>query len=107
MRRRRLEMYPLLKQEIEHLSAGYSSPCLGFFGAFVGAFVSLLITVLTAPLNEPVKTRFVDATLITGIGTMVFLVFAGRDWWRARQLVANLKTEIVDVDVIQQPQGLP
>jgi hypothetical protein len=71
-------MYPLLKQEVSQLAAGYSSPCLGFFGMALGAFVSLFITDCTASLVEPLKTRFIDATVLTGIATLVFLVFAAR-----------------------------
>ena len=106
VRRRHLEMYPLLKQEIDRLTAGYSSPCLGLFGAFAGAFVSLLITDLTASLVEPMSTRFVDATVITGCAALGFLLFAIRDWRAALRIVSQLNTEIVDVEVIQTAQAV-
>jgi hypothetical protein len=91
--RRRLKMLLLLKQEVNRLVAGYSSPCLGLLGLFFGAFLALLIADIAAGLVEPTKRYFVDATIITGAGTIVFLWFAGREWWNARKVVADLEKE--------------
>jgi hypothetical protein len=98
-------MYPLLKQEIDRLMRGYGSPCLGLFGAFGGAFVSLLITDLTANIDEPAKRYFIDSTVMTGCAAFVFFLLAVREWWEARRIVADLKKEIVEIEVVQK--GLP
>jgi hypothetical protein len=101
--RRKLKMLLLLKQEVDRLVAGYSSPCLGLFGLFFGAFTSLLITDLTAGIAEPTKRYFVDSTIGTGCGTVVFGVFAVREWWNARKIVTDLENEKgVEVDVAVQ-----
>jgi hypothetical protein len=91
--RRKLKMLLLLKQEVDRLVAGYSSPCLGLFGLFCGAFLALLIADIVAGLVEPTKRYFVDATIITGAGMVIFLWFAGREWWNARKVVADLEKE--------------
>jgi hypothetical protein len=101
--RRRLKMLLLLKQEVDRLVDGYSSPCLGLFGLFFGAFGSLLITDLTAGITEPIKRYFVDSTVGTGFGSIIFLLFAVREWWRARKVVNDLEIEKgVEVDVAVQ-----
>jgi hypothetical protein len=101
--RRRLRMNLLLKQEVDRLVSGYSSPSLGLLGMFFGAFGSLLITVLTAGIAEPMKRYFVDGAEITGIATIVFLLFAANDWKQARKIIADLEKEKgVDFDVALQ-----
>lgn len=100
---RKLRMQLLLKQEIDRLVDGYSSPSLGLFGLFFGAFTSLLITDLTAGITEPTKRYFVDATWGTGALAIVFAVFAVRDWLGARKILSDLESERgVDVDVSVQ-----
>jgi len=92
-------MYLLQKQEIDRLVEGYASASLGLFGLSFGSFLSLLVTDLTAPLLEPVKRYFVDGTVITGLASIVFLVFAVREWLRAKKVMADLEKEVsVDVD---------
>ena len=72
----------------------------------LGAFVSLFVTVLTASLTEPIKTRFVEATLICGIATLAFFLLALREWWNARQFISTLEKEVVEVTVIQEPETI-
>lgn len=91
--RRKLKMLLLLKQEVDRLVAGYSSPCLGLFGLFFGAFVALLIADIVGGLGEPTKRYFVDATVITGAFAVVFFWLAAREWWNARKVVADLERE--------------
>lgn len=103
--RRKLKMLLLLKQEVDRLVDGYSSPCLGLFGLFFGAFGSLLITDLTAGIAEPMKRYFVDSTVGTGLGSAIFCVFAVRDWLRAKKIMTDLEIEKgVEVDVAVQAQ---
>ena len=99
--RRSLKLNLLLGQEVDRLVEGYSSPCLGLFGLFFGAFSSLFITDLTAGIAEPMKRYFVDSTVLTGFGTVIFLIFAVREWLRAKKVVSNLFDEkrVVDVAV--------
>jgi hypothetical protein len=101
MRQRKLEMYPLLDQEVRQLGSGYSSPNLGLSGAAFGAFISLLITDLTALPPEPTGSRFINATLICGIATLAFGVLAIREWWKSRQIIAQVRKETVDVGIVQ------
>jgi|ERR1039458_5376005 hypothetical protein len=106
--RRRLKMKLLLRQEVDLLVAGYSSPCLGLFGLFAGAFGSLLVANLTVVIPEPSKRYFVDSTVITGCLSIVFLMLAIREWWKARKVVTDLENEKgveVDVAVQAQPAG--
>jgi len=103
---RKLRMQLLLKQEIDRLVDGYSSPSLGLLGLFLGAFVSLVTTVLTAGIIEPAKRYFVDATWGTGAPALVFAVFAIRDWLGAREILSDLESERgVDVDVSVQTKS--
>jgi hypothetical protein len=106
--RRKLKMLLLLKQELDRLVEGYSSPCLGLCGLFFGSFGSLLITDLTAGITEPMKRYFVDSTVVTGFGTIIFLILAVKEWVRARKIVADLEIEKgveVDFAVQAQPAG--
>lgn len=101
-------MLLLLKQELDRLVEGYSSPCLGLCGLFFGSFGSLLITDLTAGITEPMKRYFVDSTVVTGFGTIIFLILAVKEWVRARKIVADLEIEKgveVDFAVQAQPAG--
>jgi hypothetical protein len=91
--RRKLKMLLLLKQEVDRLVEGYSSPCLGLFGLFFGAFVSLLITNLTAGIADPAKRYFVDSTIGTGCLALIFAILAVRDWVKATKVVADLNDE--------------
>jgi len=86
-------MVLLLKQEVDRLVAGYSSPCLGLLGLFFGGFLALVIPLKTVNLPDPTKRYFFDATLITGLGAVVFLLFAIREWWNARKVVIDLDSE--------------
>jgi hypothetical protein len=98
--RRKLKMQILLRQEVDRLVAGYSSPCLGLFGLFCGAFTSLIITDLTAGLTEPSKRYFVDSTVGTGCLTVIFFALSAREWWNARKIVDDLENEKgVEIDV--------
>ncbi|SPF44657.1 hypothetical protein SBA1_550022 [Candidatus Sulfotelmatobacter kueseliae] len=93
-------MLLLLKQEIDRLVEGYSSPSLGLFSLFFGAFLSLLITDFTGGLVEPVKMYFVLTTILMGCLSLAFAVFARRDWRNARKVIEDLEDEKgVDVDV--------
>jgi hypothetical protein len=104
--RRRLKMLLLLKQEVDHLVNGYSSPCLGLCGLFSGGFLSLLIADLTAGITEPIKRYFVDSTVVVGCGAFIFLVFALRELRSARRILADLEDEKgVEVDVAVKAQA--
>jgi hypothetical protein len=104
--RRKLKMQLLLRQEVDRLVAGYSSPCLGLFGLFSGAFTSLLITDLTAGLTEPTKRYFVDSTVSTGCLVVIFFALSAREWWSARKVVSDLENEKgVEVNVAVQAQS--
>lgn len=102
-------MLLLLKQELDRLVDGYSSPCLGLLGLFFGAFVSLLITDFTAGFVDPTKRYFMDSTVLTGCGSLIFAVLAVKEWRRARRIVSDLEIEKgveVAVAVRAQPDSI-
>lgn len=105
-RRRTLEMYPILDQELRTLVSGYTSVYLALFGIAFGAFVTLLITLLTVTLQEAVHRFFQDATLITALFSVILGIMAGRDWWRSSEEMKKLKKETKEVDVrpVENPE---
>jgi hypothetical protein len=104
--RRKLKMLLLLKQEVDRLVAGYSSPCLGLFCLFFGAFVCLWITDITAGIAEPTKRYFVDATVASGLASIAFGVLAFNEWRNSKKIIADLENEKgVDVDVSLQTRS--
>ena len=55
-RKRNLEMYPMLEQELRTLAGAYSSPHLALCGMSFGAFSSVMITLATvSTLTESAK----------------------------------------------------
>lgn len=104
--RRRLKMYLLQKLEIDRLVEGYSSPSLGLFTLFCGAFISLFITDFTAGLKELTKLYFVLTTVLMGCLSLVFGLYAKRDWQKAKDIVREWEGERgVDVDVEVQAKS--
>jgi hypothetical protein len=98
-RRRTLEMYPVLHQELRTLVSGYTSVYLALFGIAFGAFLTLLITLFTVPLQETVHRFFQDATLITAGFTVLLGVMAGRDWWKSSEEIKRLNRETKEAEV--------
>ena len=98
--RRDIEMYLLQKLEIDRLVEGYSSPALSLFTLFLGAFISLLITVLTAGLKDMTQMYFVISSIVLGCLSIVFAVYAYKDWRKAKNIVKNWEGKKgVDVSV--------
>lgn len=98
-RRRTLEMYPVLNQELETLVSGYASVYLALFGIAFGALLTLLVTAVTVSLSDAVHRSFVDATLITGLFSVMFGVLALKDWWKSRGVLKKLRKETTEVEV--------
>jgi arginine exporter protein ArgO len=92
-------MYPILDQELQTLVSGYTSIYLALFGMAFGAFLTLFITVLTVQLETSEHRFFKDATLITGIFTVILGFMAWRDWWRSSEQMKKLKKETSDVEI--------
>jgi len=102
MKRRKLEMYPLLKQEVTQLIAGYSSPAFALFGVFFGALSALWITCETGGLVEPLKSRFFAYAYISGGLAAICLLRAIREYLDAKTLIATIEKEIIEVRVVQE-----
>lgn len=98
-RRRTLEMYPVLHQELETLVSGYTSAYLALFGIAFGAFLTLLVTVMTLSLSDAMHRFFMDATLITALFSVVLGVMAARDWWKSRDVMKKMRKETTEVEV--------
>lgn len=93
-------MYLLQKLEIDRLVEGYSSPSLSLFTLFCGAFISLLITDFTAGFKDLTKMYFVLTTVLMGCLSLVFGLYAKKDWQKAKDIIKDWEGEQgVDVDV--------
>ena len=102
-RKRSLEMYPMLEQELRTLAGGYSSPHLALCGMSFGAFSSVTITLGTvSTLTESAKNKFSAALLIMGVFTLYFGLMAIRDWNRSRKIISQIRKETVEA-VIAPP----
>lgn len=99
-------MYPLLKQEVDQLKAGYTSPALGLLGMFVGAALALGLTCITVALPPQMERRLTDFTYIS-IGLAIICVARViSDWVKANKIVANIEKETVEVSVVQESNQL-
>src|SRR5271166_5381222 len=108
MKRRRFEVYPLLKQELRQLAAGYSSPALALCGIFIGAAVGFVITDLTVTTLTPqMANRFADFTFLSVGLAAVSGVRAFFDWRKSCRIIADIEKETVEVDVIQPASKQP
>lgn len=102
LRRRRFEVYPLLKQEIKQLANGYASPALALFGAFFGAAIAFGITWYTVPMPDV----HLEMKIVTGFWVALGLSVlsaakAVKDWIDARRILNDIEKETVEV-VIQE-----
>ena len=91
---RRLNVYPIIENEIDNLSeiSESSSIYLGFMTLCIGAFATLLITVLTIHIDEPVKSAvFIGAVICTGILGLFFGILWNRCIRKSRREKERLK----------------
>ena len=95
-------MYPVEENELKTLCSTFNSVHFGLAGIFLGATVSLLIAMGTIPIPEPVASRFFSAFLGCSFVTIYCGSMAVRDWFRARGMIKNIKTETVEVIVHQK-----
>ena len=100
-RRRSLEMYPMLRQDLDILVSGYSSVYLSFFGIAFGTFVTVIMTLKTVALPEADHRLFSDVAVITLSFSALFGVLAARDWWKSRGVISQLRKETVEVHVTE------
>jgi hypothetical protein len=106
MRRRKFEMYPLLKQEVDQLKAGYTSPAMALFGIFLGSGLAFALTRASTTLPPLLDARFLDFAYLSFGLALICAVRAGIEWWKATQIVANIEKETVEVSIVQEPTKL-
>jgi hypothetical protein len=94
-RKRTIEMYHVLRQELDDLIAGYTAINLAFFGITFGAALALLITCTTAGLSEPLNSRYWFSFLGTGLLTAYFAIMSRKEWLNARKKVEQIKAETI------------
>jgi hypothetical protein len=98
-RKRSLQMYPLLEQELQTLVSGYGSVHLGLFGAAFGASVSLGVTLETVPMADSLRHDFFTATLVLVLASVYCGVRAILDGVRSRKLIKQLRKETAEAIV--------
>jgi carbon starvation protein CstA len=98
-RPRNLEMYPMLRQEVELLVAGYCSVYLGLFGIAFGALATAYITAKTVVLSESDRRFFWTVVVITAFLSLTFGVLAIRDVWNSRAVMDRLRKETRQIEV--------
>jgi len=96
-------MYPLLKQEVDQLKAGYTSPALGLLGMFLGAALAFGLTCITVTLTPQMDRRLTDFAYLSSGLAIICVVRVVSDWMKANKIVSNIEKETIEVDVIQQP----
>jgi len=101
MRRRRLEMYPLLKQELDQLKAGYTSPSLALLGIFLGAGLACFLTHISATLPATLDRWLIDVSLISAGLSIICAFRALVEWNNARKIVNSIQRETVEVNVLE------
>jgi hypothetical protein len=94
-RKRTIEMYYVLRQELDDLISGYTSVHLGFFGITLGATLTLFVTCTTVPLGEPWKSRYWSVFILSAFATVYCGSMAIREWLRARTKINHIKAETV------------
>ena len=94
-RKRTIEMYHVLRQELDDLVAGYTSINLAFFGITSGAALAIFLTCTTAGLSEPLKSRYWFSFFGTGLLTVYFGIMSMREWRNARKKVDQIKAETI------------
>jgi uncharacterized membrane protein YjfL (UPF0719 family) len=104
VKRRRLEMYPLLKQEVDQLKGGYTSPALALLGIFLGAAIAFAVTVATVSLPAPMDRKFTDFAYLSFGLAIICTVRCISDWIKANKIVSNIEKETVEISVIQEPK---
>jgi uncharacterized membrane protein len=102
--RRSLEMYPMLRQELEMLVSGYCSVYLALFGIAFGTLVTAYITAKTVVLSESDRHFFWTVVVITAFFSVAFGVLAGRDVWNSRAMMNRLRKETRQIEV-REPES--
>lgn len=92
--KRAIEMYHVLKQELDILISGFSSLHMALFGIASGAAITCYVTYNTAQLPEPLKTKYWMATFLTTVLAIYFGLMAGKDWFKARKEIQRIKNEV-------------
>ena len=98
-RKRTIEMYHVLRQELDDLISGYTSVHLAFFGITLGTTLTLLITCTTVPLQEPWKSRYWSVFFLSAFAAVYCGVMATREWLQARGKINRIKAETVSETV--------
>ena len=97
--KQRIEMYHILRQDLDNLISGYGSIHLTLFGIAVGAALTVIITYYAVPLQEPIKTRFWAAGVISIVISVYCGIMAYRDWCRARDHIKRIKEDTEQSEV--------
>ncbi len=90
--KRKLVMYPVLKQEFEVLASGYTSIHMGLFCCFFGVLSTLVITLATVPLSEQFVTRFWTVSSVFGMGSLYCGLMAVRDYKSSRKVLVEIRS---------------
>ena len=84
-------MYNITEQELDNLSAGFTSVWATFLGISLGALITLLSVLLTIDLSNRVFAAYVALVAVSGGFTLFFGVGFIVDWKRYSNRVSTIK----------------